>query len=548
MRARLIHHRAIFIKNSQRPLSGLYIPYAPTLTPSPGTFHKKSTLAGESRSEYLAEPTRSSIGDSDQPNTVLSSDGHFSADTPKRSNLLDTIVSPMQENEADAMDAVSDIQRGRPYEFEEKSKMSFGAKESLKKRKSTPSYKIMPGMPIAVDAFSYGKIPGVTAYFLTHAHSDHYKNLSSSWNNGPIYCSLTTGNLVKYMLGVDPKWVKHLPDNQVTEIPETGGVSVTLIDANHCPGSSMFVFSGKQTIDAGDSPIKSPFVGSDRQFTYLHCGDFRASPAHALHPAIHGRKLDAVYLDTTYLNPKYCFPPQAMVIDACAELAQLQTGTSSDLVPTGKSESCGERVLVAVGTYTIGKERIIKAIASALSSKIYCNSDKYAVFMCQTDPDLHAMLTNDPTAAQVHVLPLGKINIEGLDEYLTLHQAQYDRILGFKPTGWTYTPSTTAYNTIPTVNRILAQARAHSYSASRLRPKRDSNSRVTIYNVPYSEHSSFRELSCFALSIDWDQMIATVGAESAETRERMEFWFDKWAKSRIDRAGAMVEHRCIDYW
>ncbi|CAE7146274.1 unnamed protein product, partial [Rhizoctonia solani] len=238
----------------------------------------------------------------------------------------------------------------------------------------------------------------------------------------------------------------------------------------------------------------------------------------------------------------------AMVIDACAELAQLQTEISSNLAPTGNLESPGERVLVVVGTYTIGKERLIKAIARALSSKIYCNSDKHAVFMRQTDADLHAMLTSDPAAAQVHVLPLGKINIEGLDEYLTLHQAQYDRILGFKPTGWTYTPPTTAYNTIPTVNRIIAQARAHGYSASRLRPKRGSNSRVTIYNVPYSEHSSFRELSCFALSIDWDQMIATVGAESAETRERMEFWFDKWAKSRIDRAGAMVEHRCVDYW
>jgi DNA cross-link repair 1A protein len=57
--------------------------------------------------------------------------------------------------------------------------------------------------------------------------------------------------------------------------------------------------------------------------------------------------------------------------------------------------------------------------------------------MCQADVTLHGMLTKDSAAAQVHVLPLGQISIEGLSEYLTLNQAQYDRILGFRPTGWT---------------------------------------------------------------------------------------------------------------
>ncbi|EUC64525.1 DNA cross-link repair protein pso2/snm1 [Rhizoctonia solani AG-3 Rhs1AP] len=441
----------------------------------------------------------------------------------------------------------------------------------------------MPGMPIAVDAFSYGKIPGVTAYFLSHAHSDHYTNLSSSWDHGPVYCSLTTGNLIKHIRGVDPKWVKPLPENKAIEIPDTGGVTVTLIDANHCPGSSLFVFSGRQTIDAGDPPVKSPFVGTDRQFTYLHCGDFRACPAHTLHAAVHGKKLDAVYLDTTYLNPQYCFPPQAMVIDACAELAKryvqgdraiqdqsvnlagkpgwfkpasetlarMQTRTLTKSPSIENLNTLEQRALVVVGTYTIGKERLIKALAKALSSKIYCDSDKHAVFLCQADADLHAMLTTDPAAAQVHVLPLRQINIEGLSEYLTLHQAQYDRILGFKPTGWTYASKyapVARQNMEPTINQIIARARAHKYDVADLRPRRGSNLRVAVYGVPYSEHSSFRELTCFALSVDWSEIIATVNVGSDESRQKMQTWYDKWAESRRDRSGEMVKHRCADYW
>lgn len=209
---------------------------------------------------------------------------------------------------------------------------------SKNNRRKAPFYKVLQGMPIAVDAFRYGKIPSVTAYFLTcvvllytipnlqrisrHAHADHYTNLSSSWKNGPIYCSEGTANLIIYMLSVDKKWVHPLPMDVPTIIPDTGGVRVTLIEANHCPGSCLFFFEGPQTVDAGDSTYKSPHVGTLRIFRYLHCGDFRASPRHVLHPAVKGKRIDHVYLDTTYLDPKYTFPPQPLIISACAELAK----------------------------------------------------------------------------------------------------------------------------------------------------------------------------------------------------------------------------------
>ncbi|KAG9100370.1 hypothetical protein FRC06_004202 [Ceratobasidium sp. 370] len=549
----------------------------------------------ESVTEIERQP---SAGSHNKP--ALASTSKVSPLKPTASKIINALMSSREEKEAwDAADAVEAARRGakpaRP-DVKGKSKAAGPSKPTKagRQRRPAPFYKVMPGMPIAVDAFCYGQIPGVTAYFLSHAHSDHYTNLSSSWKHGPIYCSVTTANLIKFMLKVDPKWVRPLPNDESVEIPDTGGVRVTLVDANHCPGSSLFVFTGKQTIDAGDSPIKSAFVGSSRLFTYLHCGDFRACPAHALHPAIQGQRIDIVYLDTTYLSPKYCFPPQSMVIDACAQLAKQyvlgekikslpvvplkQTTMGGWFKPSPKlaarleSQSFSEparvknqKVLVVVGTYTIGKERVLKgqifspvpsldprliniiAIANALTSKIYCGSRKHAVFMCQADPALHAMLTKDPTDAQVHVLPLGQISIEKLTEYWELHRKRHDRILGFRPTGWTYTPPA-GQSANPTIEQVLAQARAHMYTSSDLHAQRGSNSRVTIYGVPYSEHSSFRELTCFALSVDWARMIATVNVGSAASRAKMSVWFEKWAKARKERGNIPVEYRSDEYW
>ena len=106
------------------------------------------------------------------------------------------------------------------------------------------------------------------------------------------------------MLSVDKKWVRPLLMDTPSLIPNTNGVTVTLIEANHCPGSCLFFFEGPQTVNAGDSKFSSHFIGSSKTFRYLHCGDFRASPQHILHPAVHGKPIDHVYLDTTYLDPK----------------------------------------------------------------------------------------------------------------------------------------------------------------------------------------------------------------------------------------------------
>ncbi|TBU40981.1 DRMBL-domain-containing protein [Dichomitus squalens] len=475
-------------------------------------------------------------------------------------NIFTTLMTSYKENEAWKEASAVEDRDFRP------TKANGG-------RRKAPFYKVMQGMPIAVDAFRYGTIPNVTAYFLTHAHSDHYTNLSARWDSGPIYCSEGTANLIIHMLGVDPKWVHALPMDVATTIPNTGGVQVTLIEANHCPGSCLFLFEGKQTVNAGDSAYKSSYVGSAKIFRYLHCGDFRASPQHVLHPAIKGKRIDHCYLDTTYLDPKYCFPPQPLVISACAELARRLVqgksvedkagGEAKPRTVTGwftrveKSEkgkekekaiASSEKILIVVGTYSIGKERILKAIARALDTKVYCDPRKTAILRCQSDPELDALLTTDPFTAGVHLVPLAIIASDRLKTYMERWKGHWSKVIGFRPTGWTFTaPNGT--DMLPSIPTVISRSQSRTFTHANLQPARNSTAALQVYGVPYSEHSSFFELTCFALSFEWTRMIATVNVGSEASRGKMAKWVERWEAERKKRGKVeVVGYRAQDYW
>jgi DNA cross-link repair 1A protein len=424
--------------------------------------------------------------------------------------------------------------------------------------RTCPFYKIMPGFFIAVDAFRYGAVKGQNAYFLSHFHSDHYIGLTASWAHGPIYCSKVTANLVRQQLRVDPKWVVDLEFEKKTEVPGTEGVFVTMISANHCPGSSLFLF--EKEIGKGKT---------SKLQRVLHCGDFRACQAHIEHPLLRPdvldvvsgknrqQKLDACYLDTTYLNPKYAFPPQQQVIQACADMCvslNKVRADESDGWEQMKRERAGQgmvkfvrkdsnaddlaeptspkrgRLLVIVGTYSIGKERICVGIAKALKSKIYAPANKQRICKALEDPELNALLTTNPRGAQVHMTPLFEIRPDTLDDYLRDYADTFSRAVGFRPSGWNYRPPNSRFTESPAVQTVLHSPNWKStFSMKDLTPQRGSTSRASCFGVPYSEHSSFRELTMFCCALRIDKIIPTVNVGNAKSREKMKAWCERWA-------------------
>ncbi|KAG0647861.1 DNA cross-link repair pso2 snm1 [Hyphodiscus hymeniophilus] len=432
-------------------------------------------------------------------------------------------------------------------------------------QRTCPFYKIMPGFFICVDAFRYGAVQGCNAYFLSHFHSDHYIGLTSSWCHGPIYCSKVTANLVKQQLRVDPRYVVALDFEDRVEVSGTQGVAVTMIPANHCPGSSLFLF--EKVIGKGANP---------KVQRVLHCGDFRACPAHIAHPllmpdivdSITGKtkqqKIDVCYLDTTYLNPRYAFPSQENVVRSCADMCvslRKERAEESDAWEVVKRERAGTgmakfvstsvkaeddsiameigskktrgRLLVVCGTYSIGKERICMGIARALDCKIWAPPGKMRICAALEDPELMSRMTDDPREAQIHMQMLMEIRPETLQEYLNSYKPHFSRVVGFRPSGWNYRPPNSRFTDSPSIPTVLHSDNWKSrYTMAELVPQRGSTREASCFGVPYSEHSSFRELTMFVCALRIEKVIPTVNVGSAAGRAKMKAWIERWLAER----------------
>lgn len=396
------------------------------------------------------------------------------------------------------------------------------------------------------------------------------------------HLELDTRYMISRYLRPQDKAVSHLSTSSSTEfvssaLPDGGaevlpsqdldpGLYVTSITANHCPGSAIFLFESL-SLDG-------------KWHRILHCGDFRVNKTILCHPLLSSFAtesgsliLDKVYLDTTYMSPLYNFPKQELVCDTVSDLFYELSKESTSLFSTWFGALQQSRItdflikkakkkkfLIIVGTYLIGKERLAMAVLKRLNCMIYnlnikSRDDKADILKTYEDEYLDLVLTDDDLGGDkascvVHLVPMAIVSSIGeLSNYFNhnnYHQ-HFERCVGLRPTGWSFQPRYAKEESIepdlislfsimnesPTfsfVDDILPQVPTFKGpSTTKYRPD---TSLYRIYSVPYSEHSSFRELAYFVVFFKIGDVIPTVNIHNPASITKMRNIISCWELAR----------------
>lgn len=173
---------------------------------------------------------------------------------------------------------------------------------------------------------------------------------------GVIYCNAVTAALVVQELRIDSKWVHPVPMNTPVTIHET---QVTFMDANHCPGAAIILFrlkNGQAFLHTGD------FRYHPKMLSYAPLQRYVSPAAGSSSEGGVPSRLDGIYLDTTYADPKYVFPTQQTAIDHTLELVAKHT--------------VSDKILFLFGSYSIGKERLFMEVAAKYQRKVCVSKAK----------------------------------------------------------------------------------------------------------------------------------------------------------------------------
>ncbi|KAK6905298.1 hypothetical protein I204_05244 [Kwoniella mangroviensis CBS 8886] len=294
---------------------------------------------------------------------------------------------------------------------------------------SSPST-LLPSLPsCSTHPYPLKPAPNAQLFLLTHVHSDHLMGLSDSFT-GKIICSPDTKRMLlaleaevdrglleegkrevrrlKYPglrrrvegKGKDEKMVDRIeavPYGFPKEYkigyedgkPQT--VTITLLDANHCPGSTMFLITSptKAVLHTGDiradklfiqtlgrEPAIQPFLAP----LSTHAGSRRGVRG--------GRRiLDRIYLDTGAILGTGDMPDREPILQDLVE--------QMSLFP--------ENTIFFLDTWCFGWEYVVKEVARYLNEPVHVDRYKRSIYTAiETDPYLLMCTTTDAHSTRFH--------------------------------------------------------------------------------------------------------------------------------------------------
>ncbi|KAJ6480729.1 beta-lactamase-like protein, partial [Mycena vitilis] len=168
------------------------------------------------------------------------------------------------------------------------------------------------------------------------------------------------------------------------ELSNDESVTITLFDANHCPGAVMFLIQGPQG-------------------AVLHTGDFRAEPwfldsitnnpflqpylaSEDSQPGDRSNTLETIFLDTASVMSSATVPTKKVATAGLIELMKL--------LPTN--------TYFFINAWTWGYEDVLKAIARAFRAPIHLDRYKHGIYTSISDPVLRTIGTRDEAATRFH--------------------------------------------------------------------------------------------------------------------------------------------------
>lgn len=237
--------------------------------------------------------------------------------------------------------------------------------------------------PLAVDFWKVRSCPGTRLFFLSHMHSDHTAGLTSTWSHRPIYCSPITATLLRLKLQVKDEWIHplELGDPHLLPLDDVGQekLTVTLMDANHCPGAVMFLFEG--------------YFGS-----ILYTGDFRYTPSMLWEPCLSTNAvIDVLYLDDTNCDPSLTLPTREQA-----------TQQIKDIIHSHPKHN------IVIGLYSLGKESLLVELALEFKTWVEVSAERMETLKAL---ELPYVFTTESGAGRIRAVMQSEISSAAVNQW-----------------------------------------------------------------------------------------------------------------------------------